>query len=33
MEAGQHALISLLEDFDGTQAAYVTAWTAWHGRL
>ena len=25
MEAGQHALISLLEDFDGTQAEYVRA--------
>jgi glucoamylase len=33
MEAGQHALISLLEDFDGTQAEYVKAWKAWHGRL
>ena len=28
MEAGQHALISLLEDFDGTQAEYVRAWKA-----
>jgi glucoamylase len=33
MEAGQHALISLLEDFDETQAAYVRAWQAWHARL
>jgi glucoamylase len=33
MEAGQHALISLLEDFDDTQAAYVRAWKAWHERL
>ena len=33
MEAGQHALISLLEDFDGTQAEYVRAWKAWHSRL
>ena len=33
MEAGQHALISLLEDFDGTQAEYVRAWKAWHARL
>jgi glucoamylase len=33
MEAGQHALISLLEDFDDTQAAYVKAWKAWHARL
>src|SRR4029079_13131338 len=33
MEAGQHALISLLEDFDGTQAEYVRAWKAWHAKL
>jgi glucoamylase len=33
MEAGQHALISLLEDFDATQAEYVSAWQAWHARL
>ena len=33
MEAGQHALISLLEDFDDTRAEYVRAWRAWHGRL
>ena len=33
MEAGQHTLISLLEDFDGTQAEYVRAWKAWHARL
>jgi len=33
MEAGQHALISLLEDVDGTQAEYVRAWKAWHARL
>jgi glucoamylase len=33
MEAGQHALISLLEDFDATQAEYVSAWKAWHARL
>ena len=33
MEAGQHALISLLEDFDGTQAEYVRAWKAWHATL
>ena len=33
MEAGQHALISLLEDFDGTQAAYVKAWRCWHAEL
>jgi glucoamylase len=33
MEAGQHARISLLEDFDETYAAYVTEWQAWHARL
>ncbi len=33
MEAGQHALITLLEDFDETQAEYVRAWRAWHERL
>src|SRR6185295_18452218 len=33
MEAGQHALISLLEDFDGTQAAYVREWKTWHAKL
>ena len=33
MEAGQHALISLLEDFDGTQAEYVSAWRCWHAKL
>jgi glucoamylase len=33
MEAGQHALISLLEDFDVTHAEYVGAWKAWHKRL
>jgi glucoamylase len=33
MEAGQHALISLLEDFDGTDAEYVRGWNAWHDRL
>ena len=33
MEAGQHALISLLEDFDETHAEYVSAWQAWHARL
>jgi glucoamylase len=29
-EAGQHALISLLENFDGTKAAYVAGWKTWH---
>ncbi len=33
MEAGQHALISLLEDFDETRAEYVRQWRAWHQRL
>ena len=33
MEAGQHALISLLEDFNGIQAEYVRAWRAWHAKL
>ena len=33
MEAGQYALISLLEDFDETQTEYVRAWKAWHARL
>jgi glucoamylase len=33
MEAGQHALISLLEDFDPTRAEYIRAWRAWHQRL
>ena len=33
MEAGQHALISLLEDFDETQTEYIRAWRAWHARL
>jgi glucoamylase len=33
MEAGQHALITLLEDFDETQTEYVRAWRAWHARL
>jgi glucoamylase len=32
MEAGQHALISLLEDFDETQTEYVRAWQAWHAK-
>ena len=33
MEAGQHALISLAEDFDETQAEYVRAWRCWHSKL
>jgi glucoamylase len=33
MEAGQHVLISLLEDFDETHREYVRAWEAWHARL
>src|SRR6185369_2662786 len=30
MEAGQHARISLFENFDKTKAAYVAGWKAWH---
>jgi glucoamylase len=33
MEAGQHTLISLLEDFDDTHAEYIRTWEAWHARL
>jgi glucoamylase len=33
MEAGQHGLISLLENFDGTEAEYVNTWKAWHAGL
>jgi glucoamylase len=33
MEAGQHALMSLLEDFDGTRAAYIQEWIEWHATL
>lgn len=33
LEAGQHARISLLEDFDETETEYVRAWRAWHARL
>jgi glucoamylase len=33
MEAGQHTLISLLEDFDNTYGEYVRAWEAWHAKL
>lgn len=33
MEAGQHALISLLEDFDGTATEYIAAWRSWHAKL
>jgi glucoamylase len=33
MEAGQHALISLLEDFDDVQTAYIRSWQAWRRRL
>jgi glucoamylase len=33
MEAGQHTLISLLEDFDDMHKEYVRAWKAWHARL
>ena len=33
MEAGQHALISLLENFDDVQAAYIRGWRSWRARL
>jgi len=33
MEAGQYALISLLENFDDVQGAYIRGWHAWHARL
>ena len=33
MEAGQHAVISLMEDFDATKRSYVDAWKAWHRSL
>ena len=33
MEAGQHALISLMEDFDATTREYVRGWKAWHTSL
>ena len=33
MEAGQHALISLFEDFDETEAEYIRAWRDWHAQL
>lgn len=33
MEAGQHARISLLEDFDTTQAVYVEGWKTWYASL
>jgi glucoamylase len=32
-EAGQHARISLLEDFDVTKSAYVDGWKQWHHAL
>jgi glucoamylase len=32
-EAAQHARISLLEDFDVTNAAYVSGWKQWHQAL
>ena len=33
MEAGQHAIISLMEDFDQTRADYVRGWLSWHASL
>jgi glucoamylase len=32
-EAGQHALISLMEDFDALKAEYVEGWESWHRSL
>src|ERR1041384_6002041 len=33
MEAGQHSLISLLEDFEASRAEYIRQWNAWHTRI
>jgi glucoamylase len=33
MEASQHALISLLEDFDAIRGEYVRGWNAWHAEI
>jgi glucoamylase len=33
MEAGQHARISLVEDFDATKVAYVDGWKKWNASL
>ena len=33
MEAGQHAVISLMDDFDVTKAEFVGEWKAWHHSL
>ena len=33
MEAGQHAVISLMDDFDATKAEFVGGWKAWHHSL
>jgi glucoamylase len=33
MEAGQHALMSLMEDFDAIKAEYVGGWESWHRSL
>jgi glucoamylase len=32
-EAGQHAICSLMDDFDATKTAYVSDWHAWHRSL
>ena len=32
-EAAQHAVISLMEDFDATKAEYVRGWTSWHASI
>lgn len=33
MEAGQLALLSLLDEFDATKTAYVDEWQAWHATI
>ncbi len=33
MEAGQHAVISLLENFDKTKAAYIAGWKDWQKKI
>jgi glucoamylase len=32
-EAGQHAALSLMDDFDATKAEYIGAWKSWHQSL
>ena len=33
MEAGQHARISLLEDFDATRSAFIDGWKKWYASI